>query len=77
MRDSDTSGGLGICGVLTIVFTVLKLCGLIHWSWVWVLSPLWIGMLLSVIIIIIYIAILYHEDKNTYTTKRRTGKWKF
>lgn len=26
--------------VLTIVFIVLKLCGVISWSWWWVLSPI-------------------------------------
>lgn len=33
---------LGFIGPLTIVFITLKLCGIIAWSWVWVLSPLWI-----------------------------------
>lgn len=28
--------------ILAIVFTIFKLTGLIAWSWVWVLSPLWI-----------------------------------
>jgi hypothetical protein len=32
----------GFLGTLTIVFVVLKLCGVIEWSWWWVLSPLWI-----------------------------------
>lgn len=27
---------------LLITFIVLKLCGVISWSWWWVLSPLWI-----------------------------------
>ena len=30
-----------ICGVLFIVFLVLKLCKLIDWSWWWVTAPLW------------------------------------
>ncbi len=38
------SGGLGIISVLTIVFIVLKLTELIDWSWVWVLSPVWISL---------------------------------
>ena len=37
-----TSGGLGIVGVVQIVFIILKLCNVIDWSWIWVLSPLWI-----------------------------------
>lgn len=34
--------GLRIAGVTQVVFLVLKLAGLISWSWLWVLSPLWI-----------------------------------
>ena len=30
---------------LTIVFIVLKLTGLIYWSWWWVLSPVWLYLL--------------------------------
>ena len=39
---NSSSSGIGICGVLTIVFVVLKLVGVINWSWLWVLCPLWI-----------------------------------
>jgi len=28
--------------ILAITFIVLKFCGVIAWSWWWVLSPLWI-----------------------------------
>ena len=34
---------MSFAGVLAIVFIVLKLTGVIAWSWVWVLCPLWIG----------------------------------
>ena len=38
---SGVSGGsFSIASILTIVFVVLKLCGVITWSWWWVLSPL-------------------------------------
>jgi uncharacterized protein (DUF983 family) len=30
--------------ILLIVFIVLKLTGVIAWSWWWVLSPLWISL---------------------------------
>ena len=32
--------------LLTVLFVGLKLTGYIAWSWVWVLSPLWIGFVL-------------------------------
>lgn len=38
-----SSGGIGFAGLLTILFIGLKLGGVITWSWVWVLAPLWIG----------------------------------
>lgn len=47
--------GIGFCGLLTIVFIVLKLIGYISWSWVWVLSPLWIGWLIAILLIIIFL----------------------
>lgn len=59
MSNSDNSnnstGGIGFVGGLTLVFITLKLVGIIHWSWVWVLSPIWIsiGAFLGVLIGII------------------------
>ena len=46
---TNTSGGHGLLGILTIVFVVLKLTGNITWSWWWVLSPLWGGFILIVL----------------------------
>lgn len=59
-----TSGGMSLCGVLTTIFVVLKLIGIIGWSWVWVLSPLWIGFLgCLVIAIIIAIGVwIFHKE---------------
>ena len=51
--ENNTRGGIGFCGLLTIAFIVLKLCNVITWSWIWVLSPLWIGFALVVLIILI------------------------
>ena len=42
--------------LLAIAFIVLKLCHVIEWSWIWVLAPLWIPIVL-VITIIIFIAV--------------------
>ena len=42
MADKEkSSGGIGFCGLLAIVFITLKLTGHIAWSWWWVLAPLW------------------------------------
>ncbi len=47
------SGGVGFGGLLTIVFIVLKLVGVISWSWLWVLSPIWIPIGIGLILYII------------------------
>lgn len=48
--DSETkSGGVSVLGVLLIVFIVLKLVGVIDWSWWLVLIPLWISLGLFVL----------------------------
>lgn len=54
--NNNSSGGIGICGVLGIVFIVLKLVGVIKWSWVWVLCPFWIPVV-GLIIFIIFMLI--------------------
>ena len=52
MKDNSRSGGLSFCSVLTIVFIILKLCDVIHWSWIWVLSPLWIPIILVILFLL-------------------------
>jgi hypothetical protein len=37
--------------VTVMAFIVLKLAGVITWSWWWVLSPLWGGLVLNVLAI--------------------------
>lgn len=53
---SSSSGGIGFCGLLTVLFIGLKLTHYIDWSWWWALSPLWIG--LAVILGILGIALV-------------------
>lgn len=51
-NSSETkSGGIGFCGLLTIAFIVLKLIGYISWSWWWVVSPIWIPLVLIIVIL--------------------------
>jgi len=50
---SITSGGIGFGGLLAIAFIVLKLTGVIDWSWGWVLAPIWMGFTLLALFLII------------------------
>jgi len=40
--------------LLTILFIYLKLIGSIAWSWWWVLSPLWLGFLVAIILLVVF-----------------------
>ena len=62
-NNSNSSGsgskGLGFTGALQIVFIVLKLLGKINWSWLWVLSPTWISLILAIVIIAIFHKVMF------------------
>lgn len=46
------NSGIGFAGPLTIAFVVLKLCGIINWSWWWVISPIWISAIIFMVVLI-------------------------
>lgn len=50
--------GVGFAGLLTILFIALKLCKVIDWSWWWILSPIWISVLLGIFILILVLTII-------------------
>lgn len=50
---STTSSGIVFAGLLAILFIALKLTGVITWSWLWVLAPIWIPFVIVVFVLII------------------------
>lgn len=46
--------------VVGIVFIILKLCDLISWSWVWVLSPF--IAYLAVLFVSLFAVMTYHKN---------------
>jgi len=61
MAEKSSSGGIGFTGMLTILFVGLKLGGVISWSWWWVLSPIWISLLVILLCVGILVAIKLSE----------------
>jgi hypothetical protein len=57
MSEKKSSSSISFCGLLAIAFIVLKLTKVISWSWLWVLSPLWIPLALALVIFIVYFII--------------------
>lgn len=60
-RQQGTSLGWTLLIVLlTVAFVVLKLVGVIAWSWWWVLSPLWLpsAALLALALVFVLIGVV-------------------
>lgn len=66
-NNSSSGKGIGFCGLLTIAFIVLKLTGIINWSWFSVFSPIWIPLLLFILFAVFVIII------NLLRTKHKRG----
>lgn len=65
MSSPSSSSGIGFFGVLTIAFIVLKLTGVIAWSWWLVLAPAWIAVIFWLIAVSISIWITVEARKVT------------
>lgn len=50
--------------ILAIIFMILKLTGVIAWSWLWVFSPVWIFLLLGGLVLVIGMSVLKWLWKN-------------
>ena len=68
---NNSTGGIGVTGLLGVAFVVLKLLGVIKWPWAWVLLPFWGGLAL---VILIVAAALIVETIKEKKQKRRMRK---
>lgn len=48
------SSNLNYADILCIAFIILKVSGVINWSWWWVLSPLWISLIISFLLAVFF-----------------------
>ena len=55
--------GWSLAIILTIIFIALQVTNVINWSWIWLISPLWIMMLLDLIISIFMLLIYIYLKK--------------
>lgn len=52
---TTVNGGIGVTGLLGVVFVVLKLLGVINWSWWLVTLPFWGGAILYILVVTLVI----------------------
>jgi len=48
----NNSANTSFATILLIVFIVLKLTGVITWSWWWVMAPLWVPIIFALVVFI-------------------------
>lgn len=68
-KETIVHGGIGLPGVLFVALLVLKLVGVIKWSWWWVTAPLW-GPAILVVLVILFCVFM------AIVTGQLTGKRK-
>lgn len=54
-NNTTQSSGIGFSGLLLLSFIILKLTKVITWSWIWVLSPLWIPVSIALVVIAVWV----------------------
>lgn len=61
MKEYDSTTGFVMLSIIIVillaVFVALKLFGFLQWSWLWILSPLWIPF---VIVCLLSVALLIY-----------------
>lgn len=64
-ENSTASSGIGFGSLLLLAFIVLKLTGFISWSWWWVLSPIWISLLIVLfVLLIVFLRLVFSEVRG-------------
>lgn len=58
---------MGFFPALTVLFIALKLLGVITWSWIWVLSPLWGSF---AIFVLYFMGVFWYRERSLAKTLR-------
>ena len=64
MNNSTNKSSSITLSLLLVAFIVLKLCGVIDWSWWWVLSPVWISLVIGIIVFVAVLIIGFIKEKK-------------
>lgn len=57
-NNSNSGGGVSALGLLGVAFVILKLCGVITWSWWLVTLPFWFGLALVLVLLLAVVALV-------------------
>ena len=59
-QENNNYNGVNYLHILTLIFVVLKLCGVINWKWIYIIMPslISIGLTIFIIAIILIVAVI-------------------
>jgi len=64
-ENNGASSGVSVIGLLGVAFVILKLCGVITWSWWLVTLPFWGGgALIAAIILFVLLMVFFGNEKK-------------
>ena len=74
--NSTNTNGVSFLELITLLFIGLKLTGYITWSWIWILSPLWVPisitlLLLSAVILLVALGKIDIDKTLKYERKEK------
>lgn len=65
--NSKNHKGIGLLTVISVVFVILKLCGVVKWSWIWLLYPFVVGVIGTILpLIIVFVIKVMIENSNKH-----------
>ena len=67
--------GVGITGLLGVAFVVLKLTGVIDWSWLWVTLPFWLTLAIAALVFVVGCAFILCRSIYLAIKRRNSNKW--
>ena len=73
-NNNNVKAGATFCELLGIAFIILKLCGVITWSWGWVLAPIWMPWAVaSVLWVLAVVIVIVKSYKNSRKKTEKRG----
>ena len=62
-------------GLLGVAFVVLKLTGVIDWSWLWVTLPFWLTLAIAALVFVVGCAFILCHRIYQEIKRRNSNKW--
>ena len=77
--ETKSNSSISFLSLLFLAFLILKLCGVIDWSWWWVTAPLWVGFAILLVLIavggvVLLISSMDREPEPTFIDRLKEAQ---